>query len=133
MTSHLGLCTIQIAAKRGGAGYVPSGLYQRKRPITRLHHLLQQVVACFEETRFRRIALGGVGKEIEVAAGKLGRDRKNVVGRLANEKAYMQFPGERGGNGMMDALARPHVGFERLPHLMGSFRRESRALVNFQH
>ena len=75
-----GLSTLQIAAKRGGVSYTSTGVSQRKQTIIRLHHLLQSVVAYSEEKRFRGLELGGVGKEIEADAGKLGRNRKNAVG-----------------------------------------------------
>ena len=49
------LSRFQIAAIRGGVGYSSSGTHQRKQPIIRLRHLLQQVVAYSEETRFREV------------------------------------------------------------------------------
>ena len=41
---------------------------------------MERVAAYAEEKRLTRVTLGGVGKEIEANAAKLGRDRKNAVG-----------------------------------------------------
>ena len=68
---------------------------------------MRRVVARPEEKPLKQLASGGVGKEVAADATKLGRDRKNAVGRLSFNKGYAQFFGGRGGGVIIDIFTNP--------------------------
>ena len=109
-----GLSLYQVAAKLGRGYYKDSAKVVWNQPISLLHRHMQRVIAYAEAKRLKQVTLGGVGKEVEADAAKLGRDRKNAVGHLSYNKGYVQFLGERGGDVIIDVFANPGGGVEKL-------------------
>ena len=108
-----------FGGKQGRAYHEDSTKAARNQPITLLRCPMQRVAAYAEAKRLKQVTLGGVGKEAQAAAAKLGRDRTNSVGHLSYNKGYVQFLGERGGDVIIDVFANPGGGVERLPRVKG--------------
>lgn len=70
-----------------------------------------------EELRLKDKKLGGYGVEIETDCFTLGQKRKNNVGSLRQNKCYVQFLGERGGDIIMEVFPNPRGGSERLSQI----------------
>ena len=61
--------------------------------------------------------IGGLGIENELDCGQLGKGMKNGVGRLAYNKGWLFFAGERGGRAVVTIFAKPGGGSERLDQI----------------